>query len=336
MLNSNRNNFCTLFSKNYILQGVALLKSIEATHHNSVIWVFTLDAESKKAIEFLNLDNVRCLAVSQEELLLNKFTNFQKTRTFSESVFSMKPFFMSEVLHEIQEGEWLIYLDADTFAFDTINTSSLLENHCVLLSPHYFSDESAHNIAAGYYNAGAVGFKNSLEGRKACAFWADLCQISCTLNKENGYYADQKYLEDIKRIWDDQICEMIFGINVGGWSLSKETNVRETDTHVQINETNLCLFHFHGYKTSLTFNVSGISRYGKFRSQKSMKRFVYSIYRNALAESLELFSQSPFDGKVISLPLFPKMGGFTGLLNMLIRKDLMLSKFSASLMWKFR
>jgi hypothetical protein len=279
---------------------------------------------------------VRCLPLSREELLLNKFANFQKTRTFSESVFSMKPFFMSEVLHEIQEEEWLIYLDADTFAFDIIDTSNLQENHCVLLSPHYFSDESAHNIDAGYYNAGAVGFKNCIEGSMACDYWANLCQNSCTLNKENGFYADQKYLEDIKRIWKNQICELNFGINVGGWSLSKETTVRESGTNVKINDINLSLFHFHGYKPSLTFNVSGITRYGKFKSQKLIMKSVYTIYRNAMAASLELYSQSSFDRNVISLPLFPKMSGFFGFLSMLMKKDLMLSRFKANLIWKFR
>jgi len=276
-------SFCTLFSEKYLLQGLALITSIKRHHSNSKIWVLALDEKTHLALEELSLENVILLSNYDREQILNYFTKFQETRSYAESIFTTKPYFLSQVLEKVEEDEFLTYVDADTFLFDTLTLDTLTSMRAdILLSPHYFNSNSSKNLVYGYFNAGLVGFKNNEIGKLAARKWVKLCAEWCYLKLDNDRFADQKYLESIDSEWRSHCHYFEFGINFSTWSFSENLNFEFANKFNYVNSNKIVLFHFHGFKISKIFLRTEFNRYGKFNNSKSLFKTIYLPYISEL------------------------------------------------------
>ena len=279
MTSNNRLTFCTLFSKEYLVQGITLINSIKKHHPNSKIFVLALDLETTNLLKFSNVKNCYVVSILDSFALTDYFNSFILQRSFAESIFSIKPIFIESVLRLVPSDEILLYLDADTFLFtkffdDEVNYDS----YSIFLSPHYFITKSNSNLITGEFNAGHVGFRNTLPGRDALKLWSDLCIDWCYTTPNAGRYADQKYLETLSLKWESKVSNFSYGVNVGNWSLANDTEIQKEGNVILINDKNLISFHFHGLRIFRYFVSMDINRYGKISNSRSIKTLIYLPY----------------------------------------------------------
>ncbi len=67
--------FCTLFDSNYLLKGLAMLRSLERNCREAKIFVLCMDDQTKYILERLDMPCVKCITLAEvenEELLKAK------------------------------------------------------------------------------------------------------------------------------------------------------------------------------------------------------------------------------------------------------------------------
>ncbi len=283
-----------------------------------------LDEMTKMTLTELRIEKVNILDSGVAPELFSNFHQFCSTRTFAESVFSIKSQFIEYVLHKSQEKEITFYLDADTFLFAPFDLPGDSDEPSIFLSPHYFTPMSLHSAKSGKYNAGLVGFRNDISGREAARFWSALCDEWCFVVPDLGRYADQKYLEVIATQWSAEVASLGYGNNFGTWSFAKNIQIESENGNIYIDEKLITSFHFHGLKISRILLRTGISMYGDFSNQHKTKKLVYTKYRLALNDALGLLSRIELDGTYENRNLIPKVGGLRNFLALVRRRDFML------------
>jgi hypothetical protein len=335
-MNSANFTFCTYFDKKYILQSLALIDSIQRIYANSRIVIFALDSETMNFFKNASLTNVEYLETKSQQKISEKFEAFRLSRSYPESIFSLKPIFIREVLKTLSEDQWVIYLDSDTFLFNSLEIQNIRPDKSIILSPHFFGIESEQFLSAGFYNAGLVGFKNDIFGGESLQLWVNLCEDSCTVDKTNGQYADQKYLEELQAIWPSRVHEIGMGNNLGAWSFSKRTKFSKDQDSLFINGSCLRMFHFHGFKPGLILSITGVSLYGKFEFQSIVKREIHMKYQNSIVENLELHLNNYLKSVGVPPRKFPNIDNLYNLLSLCKRMDFIFSGRGIRVLWKLK
>lgn len=315
--------FCTHFSSNYIPQGLALITSLKKHYPMSKIWVMPLDELTRTALGTLKIENVSLLNRSEDRELFANFDSFQSTRSFAESVFSIKPQVIECVMKKSQENEIIFYMDADTFMFAPLKFAVSSHEKSIFLSPHYFSPMSIKSLSAGEYNAGLVGFRNNDYGRLSISHWISLCKEWCFVKPDAGRYADQRYLEEISTKWKQEAGILDYGNNFGPWSFADDLRVESRNQDIYINGKKLVSFHFHGMRIGRMVIRSGISMYGGFPSRKKFKTLVYLKYRRAIEDAFQNLSRIELLDSIREERLIPETGSIRNFLALLCRKDYM-------------
>ena len=134
----------------------------------------------------------------------------------------MKPVLMTRLLEDGYER--VIYADSDVYFFNDFSFlfDQLKASH-VLLSPHWRCSDPLIdkqnfelNFKDGIFNGGFVGA--SQLGVDALAYWAKLCLFNCEVNRRDGYYVDQRYLDILPTRFDKVAFIEHKGCNVGNWN----------------------------------------------------------------------------------------------------------------------
>lgn len=316
-------DFCTHFSSNYIPQGLALIASVKKHYPMSKIWVMPLDEMTRITLSTLKIENVSLLNRTDDQGLFASFDCFQSTRSFAESVFSIKPQVIECVMKKSQENETIFYMDADTFMFAPLKFSVSSHEQSIFLSPHYFTPMSIKSLNAGEYNAGLVGFRNNDYGRLSITHWISLCKEWCFVKPDAGRYADQRYLEEISKKWKQEVGILEYGNNFGPWSFADDLRVESRNQDIYINGKKLVSFHFHGMRIGRMVIRSGISMYGEFPSSNKFKKLVYHKYRSAIEDVFQNLSRIELLESIRDERLIPKTGSLRNFLALLCRKDYM-------------
>lgn len=135
---------------------------------------------------------------------------------------SMKPVFMLHLLRTVTDK--VVYVDNDQYFYsDYAFLFQLLDQHSILLTPHYYkhspgSDQNwlEANFKVGLYNAGFIGA--SAQGQDSLQWWAACCLYRCEKNMMRGLFDDQKYLDLIPVIDSKSLVLRHQGCNVAGWN----------------------------------------------------------------------------------------------------------------------
>jgi hypothetical protein len=276
--------YCTLFSLDYALQGLTLVGSlIDVGVNPEDLWILCLDDLTYEIVQLQLPPEVNSININNDQEIKEKFSNYLNKRSRSESIFSIKPLFVGRILRALKQDEWVIYVDADSFFYT--NCSSLAQmptQESILLSPHFYPTEMNQNV--GKFNAGFVGFKKSDVGLDAVDYWTQACSQWCSVKKENGLYADQKYLEFIQNKWTKETAFTPKGINFSTWSFSKDSKIVQTqEGRFMIDDIEIIHFHFHGFRHSRFLSILGINRYEKLSDANSIKKLLYQKYMNQLS-----------------------------------------------------
>jgi len=197
-------SFCTLSDKNYLKQGLALIKSLETVVASGqfldsyILYYLCLDEETYNALE--DEDVVR-IKLSEVENTREDIVKYKERKAYNEYCWSLASTFCRYLLEEKRLPN-ILYIDSDIYFYQDpqIIYDELGEKSIGIIRHRHNTSYSQD----GEYNVGIVYFKNTEEGLECLRWWND-----CILNElrpELATCGDQKYLEEFVPVWGDHVC----------------------------------------------------------------------------------------------------------------------------------
>lgn len=212
------NHFCTISTTSHLYKTYALADSLRKVGHNFVLHVLVTDGPE-------TLTHENCIFYGLKKLK-GDTTGKQIEKKYSSHPdklrWSMKPVFMLHLLRTVTDK--VVYTDNDQYFYsDYMFLFQLLEQHSILLTPHYYKHSPNNeqnwleaNFKVGLYNAGFIGA--SIQGQDTLQWWAECCLYRCEKNMMRGLFDDQKYLDLIPVIDSKSLVLRHQGCNVAGWN----------------------------------------------------------------------------------------------------------------------
>ncbi|HSH94766.1 MAG TPA: hypothetical protein VK968_11520 [Roseimicrobium sp.] len=238
---------CTVVTKSYLGYARALDLLFRRHHPGGRCVVLVSDEPDgcyDPKAEAFEIVSMKDLAVSDPDCMRFQYTAFELCN-------ALKPFLLLHILKRTNIDR-VFYLDADMGVMAPLGELFReLDEASVLLTPHTsvpFPEDGcwpdANAISkAGTYNAGVVGVRNSPEGIRFLEWWRDRLITGCIDDPDNGFYVDQKYLEEVPGKFAGVRVLQHDGVNVAHFNLHSRTLAGGPENRT-CNGHPLLLFHF--------------------------------------------------------------------------------------------
>lgn len=229
--------FCTITTKYRLHQCVAMYHSLKRCLPKAVMAVLAVDAESEKALNALKLPELTVIPAGQLED--EELKAIKAERNSSEYCWTLKPVLLLYLYEVFREYSIFAYIDSDLFFFDNpLKLFRGLEGWSVILTTHKVNRRA---------NGGFVAFSRSIHGYKALKWWRDRCLEWCYSYNDNGRFADQGYLDFMRKRFKGVIYLDMPGANVATWNyFNYEFSLR--GRHIYADKGRLIFFHFSGLR----------------------------------------------------------------------------------------
>lgn len=298
MTTSPRLNFVTYFSKEFLIQGTVAIESFIKSHEESSGLVVCLDDTSRNYLQSKGYPRrIRVVEISEINTISDIFKNFQETRSYAESIISIKPHLIEFYLNQLEPEDYLIYFDADIFFFTSMLTLEQFSTGFeMLLSEHLFPRSMAESVKFGKFNGGMIVFKHSIKSRELLARWKNQCSEWCKLELSGSRFADQKYLDDYPDFAGVTVIRHP-GVNNGQYYFKEKRKFRFSNSgkYPVIDGFPILSFHFHGIRVN-KFDIStGFNRYGTPRNFLWVLIFIYLRYLRKIRQEA-FFIRKEFPG----------------------------------------
>lgn len=299
--------FCTIASNEYLLKVLALHKSLKNSAENFSLWICCMDEESYSTLSRLKLYNAYIFRV--EKIEDNELLSVKNFRKANEYCWTLKSPLIKYILDTYKIPD-IVYCDSDLCFFsDPKAIYGEWGNYDVFLCPQR-DLQWVENIY-GKYQAGLIGFKNTVNAFKCLSFWRNKCIEWCSSNPEPGMerFGDQKYLDKLPVLFQGVKISENLGVNAAPWNCiyNNNYNIYEKDSFIYIGKDRLVAFHF------ATVNIYNDSEFDLWSFNyipigRTIKDKIYLPYLNLIRECINmvkaanvsnlnlLFSQKPLSG----------------------------------------
>ena len=274
-------SFITYFTKEFLVPGTVAIESFIKFHNDSSGFIICLD---KISVDYLRKKKyskkIKIYELRELPSIHRMFKKFLLTRTFAESIISIKPILINEFIKQIPAGDSIVYFDADIFFFDSLSrVKSVIKNSELVLSEHLFPKYMEGSQVYGIYNGGFVIFRNSKKSIAVLQRWKKLCIEWCELSLYQDKFADQKYLQKfisfdgVKAIKDP-------GINNGQYYFRDHRKIKfsKSQNKFLLDNSSLICFHFHGIRIHQNLISTGFNRYGLIKKPITILFRIYFPY----------------------------------------------------------
>jgi hypothetical protein len=236
------------FNRPYIVSGLALYRSLKARIPNLTVWVLCLDDFTYDVVNRLDQPDLRAVSWREFEKDDPALEKAKQDRSLVEYIFTLKPCWPLYLLRKFPEIDLITHADADLFFFrDPGPVYAEMGDASFLLVPHHFPDRLRRMEVYGHYNAGGFTVRNDDEGRACLQWWRARCLEWCHDRVEDNKFTDQKYLEELPKMFGRvRICRHK-GWGVAPWNWMSFDIARGEDGWTVDGEP-LVMFHFHGLK----------------------------------------------------------------------------------------
>ncbi|WNH11624.1 hypothetical protein [Thalassobellus suaedae] len=247
-----KNIICTIITANYVHYALALHDSFLRFDSETEYCIFISSGEIDKTLKEIVLSrgiliyytkDFRGNNLAQELEEKYSVTNQDAYRWGMKSIL---------ILKLLEKGyNKVIYVDCDICFFNRFDFLwDELELNNILLSPHWRCSNPKidlknfrHNFLDGIFNGGFIGATKG--GTAALTYWAELCLHNCEVNRDAGYYVDQRYLDILPTRFDNVGHITHKGCNVANWNIVDCKRVLQKDGNVLINNSEAIIFiHF--------------------------------------------------------------------------------------------
>jgi hypothetical protein len=241
-----KNIYITVVSYEYVLMAISIVRALASQQKECAI--YCIDDRAADLLEDLNLKS--CMILRPEDYTNDKLSTIRKNRSDSEFCWTCKSVALEHILTQVDGLNWAIYLDSDMMIYGDPDQGLPpgTSNH-VMLTPHRPSNSHFKSFMAkaGDYNAGYIAFRNSKEGQRALRWWRNKCEESCSVNADNGIYADQRYLNAIPHLFNGVFISEHIGVNAAPWNIIGK-DITSVDGVIYINDLPLLIYHMQGLK----------------------------------------------------------------------------------------
>ncbi len=274
-------HFCTYFDRNYLLHGLTLYRSLVKQCDDFKLYVLCLDDTTYETLNDLNEKRICTISLKEIEEWSPELLQVKPTRGLVEYYFTLSPVLPLFILEKYQV-DIITYLDADLLFFSSPDIIyNELGSKSILITPHRFPPRLKYKEKYGLFNIQYQSFRNDEVGLKCLERWKCQCLEWCFDRLEDGKFADQKYLDEWPRLYDELVVSQNNGVGVAPWNIA---NFKATiDGNIfSVSGCRVVFYHFHGFKIlgkRLIYHALG--SYEKM--DKAIIRWLYFGYVNELA-----------------------------------------------------
>lgn len=246
------NHYCTYFDRGFLIQGLALWRSLASHDSDAILWVLALDDFTADLLNELQEPRLRVVPLAKIEADDPALTAAKTNRTRAEYCFTLSPCWPRWLLRHRPEIERVTYVDADMYFFTApegpVFAAMDAAGASVLLTAHRFPPSLSHYVQHGHYNVGILSFRRDAIALKCLDEWRAECLAWCHDRVEDGKYADQKYLD----AWPARLGAALLvlehpGVNLAPWNWSG-VRCQVADGGVSVDGRPLVLFHFARFR----------------------------------------------------------------------------------------
>ncbi len=275
--------FCTLFDSNYLLKGVAMLRSLKANCPQAHVHVLCMDERTQTLLGALDMPDITCipLASLEDEALLA----VKKDRSVAEYCWTLSPCLPWYVLQKNPQIDFITYVDADLLfyspvqpLFDEIGDAS------IAIIEHRFPQHLKHLEVNGRFCVEWVSFRRNEEGLTCLERWREQCVEWCYYRLEEERMGDQKYLDQWPERYSGLHILRHVGAGVAPWNYAQYRFGENAQGAITVDEDRLIFYHFHQFQL---LDNGGFDRLSAFYTDVCPEpKAIYEGYEFALKSVL--------------------------------------------------
>jgi hypothetical protein len=237
--------FCTLFDSNYLVKALVLHRSLERYAPSFHLTAFCFDDEAERLLDELALEHLTVVPLSALEEFDQELLATKGDRTPVEYCWTATPALPLYVFGTRADVDEVTYIDADLMFFsDPEVLFEEMGDASVLITPHRYAPEHAHQAINGIYNVQFLPFRRDERGLRVLNWWHDRCIEWCYYRLEDGKLGDQKYLDDWPERFEGVHVLQHPGGGLAPWNIS-QYDVHERDGRVMVDDDELVFYHYH-------------------------------------------------------------------------------------------
>lgn len=276
--------FCTLFDSNYLVKGLAMLRSLKRHCNSAYVYVLCMDAETRKILEQLNLPDVQCLSL--EDIEGDELLEVKPTRSVAEYCWTLSPCLPWYLLQTRVDISEIVYLDADLYFYSSVEPLfDEIGDASISIIEHRFPNEFKHMEINGRFCVEWVGFKKNDQGLACLKRWREQCLEWCFHRLEVDRMGDQKYLDK----WPSQYSSLCILQNVGAgvapWNYAGHTYGVDSQGQILIDGHTLVFYHFHQFQLLTNGKFDRLS--AAYRTLGQEPECVYALYETGIKSALK-------------------------------------------------
>jgi hypothetical protein len=289
--------YCTIINASFAPRALALQQSIAKRSPDAVFAFYCVDDATAALLR--RHAGPRVLVIAPAAYETAPLRAARARLKLNEYCWTCKPAILLHALETMPDLQWAVWLDSDMLAFGDLDEE--LRRHpeaSAVLTPHRFSlpEFAAYEPVVGRFNAGYVAFHNTADGLAALRWWMERCLEGCPAVPTPDRYADQKYLDEMPRLFANVAASDSVGLNCAPWNLF-EKRIDRAGNGVTVGGTPLLLYHFQGLKIirDWAFDLYGARR----RLPSAARKIIYAPYLGALAAQIRAVaadSREPWSG----------------------------------------
>lgn len=277
-------HFCTLFDSNYLLKGVAMLRTLKQHCPQAHVHVLCMDERTQTILTALALPYITCLplgSIEDEALLAAK-----RDRSVAEYCWTLSPCLPWYVLQQNPQIDFITYVDADLLFYSPVQPLfDEMGDASVAIIEHRFTPRLKHLEVNGRFCVEWVSFRRDEEGMACLSRWRDQCIEWCYYRLEDGRLGDQKYLDE----WPQRYARLHIlqhvGAGVAPWNYAQYRFGMSSRGQITVAGEPLIFYHFHQFQLLDNGRFDRLSTF--YTSECQEPQAVYEAYEAALQSVLK-------------------------------------------------
>lgn len=266
-------NYCVYTDHDFVAPLIALHESMIKWCKPFKLWVLALTSQAERMLPKLDLEFTKiCQLANTIETWKTKELRSQRAR--KQFIWTLKPLWVAWVLRQGIPN--ITYLDCDSYFFaPPIEVYKEIGNAAIAIAPHRFSRRFLNRAPeAGVFNAGFIYFRRCEIAAKCASRWSEQVINRCERNPQEGYFDDQKYLDEWPELWGAHVV-LHKGWDLAPWNQG-DGHYAYTfeDKQFFVDGEKLIWYHFH----------QGMNAKG-YKIDPMLRLHVYSQYAGALGRA---------------------------------------------------
>lgn len=275
--------FCTLFNSNYLLKGLAMVRSLGRFCPNAEIYVLCMDKQTKDILDSLNLPFINTVLLAEIED--SKLLKVKAERSVTEYCWTLSSCFTWYVMQSYQEIDLLTYVDADLFFYSEVQPIfNEIDDASIAIIEHRFTPRLKHLEVNGRFCVEWNSFRRDHQGLSCLSRWRDQCIEWCYYRPDKGKMGDQKYLDKWPEYYSS--CHIIMhpGAGIAPWNYAQYRFSKDRKGNIAVEGSPLIFYHFHQFQLLTSGKFDRLS--SNYTVECPEPDSVYKIYEDELKKCL--------------------------------------------------